>query len=49
MESGAILLDVRLHRQEVVLDERGDIRVAIGFGFQPNTSCSIGGGGEIEQ
>lgn len=49
VEDGTFLLDVEGKRDEGLVDVVGYFRVAVGFGFQPNTTSSGGSGGEIEQ
>jgi hypothetical protein len=49
VEQRSCLLDVRGERNKVLVDEGGELRVSVRFGFQPNASASGGRGAEVEQ
>jgi hypothetical protein len=49
VEHGTLLFDVGLVGNEVLLDERGDLRVLVRFGFQPNASASSRRSGEVRE
>jgi hypothetical protein len=41
--------DVRLERDEVLIDERSGLLVTVRFGFQPSASASRGSCAEVDQ
>jgi hypothetical protein len=49
MEVGGVFFNVRLDRNEVVVDEGCDFRVGVGLGLQPSARPSSRGGAEIDQ
>jgi hypothetical protein len=49
VEERAGFLDVSGDGDEVVVDERGEFGVVVGFGLQPNASLSSGRGAEVEE
>ena len=48
-EITGILLDMDVKRDEVLVYERGDFRISVRFGLQPNTGSSVGGRAEIDE
>jgi len=44
-----MFFDVRLHGDEVLMDEGGGLLVFIGLGIQPSAAASSGSGAEVEQ
>jgi len=49
VKDGALLADISGEGDEIAVDRFGDLRVGVGFGFQPNASASSGRSGEVEQ
>jgi hypothetical protein len=49
MKVSGMLFDVGFERNEVFVDEVSGFVVAIGFGFQPNTTASSGSGAKVDQ
>ena len=44
-----VLLDVNIQRNEVLVDERRDLRILVRLGFQPSTCYSGRCGAEIDE
>ena len=49
MEVSGVFLDVCFDRKEILIDERRDFIVGIGFGLQPNARASSRSRAEIKQ
>jgi hypothetical protein len=49
MEISRVFFDVSFERDEVVVDKRSSLFIAVRLGFQPNASASSGRGAKVDE